>query len=69
MEQPDPAIGLCATCLHCRIVPSARATFYLCSRSFVDDRFRKYPPLPVIRCIGYERAADTVPPGPEEPPF
>ena len=41
-------------CRRCRIVESARATFYLCERSFVDPRFRKYPPLPVIRCAGYE---------------
>lgn len=50
-------------CRHCRIVQSARTTFYLCERSFTDPRFRKYPPLPVIRCAGYEPQSGR---GPEE---
>jgi hypothetical protein len=58
MERPDSAVGLCATCQYCRLVPTARATFYLCERSFVDNRFRKYPPLPVLRCPGYEPKAE-----------
>jgi hypothetical protein len=53
---PDPdSIGLCATCAHCRVVATARSAFYLCGRSFDDARFRKYPPLPVLRCVGYQR--------------
>jgi len=48
----DP--GLCATCAHARIVESRRGSrFWLCSRSRTDARFPKYPPLPVVRCIGY----------------
>ena len=56
-------------CRHCRIVQSARATFYLCERSFVDPRFRKYPPLPVIRCAGYEPQPGQEPDEPGKPGF
>ncbi len=50
----NPRIGLCAECQHCRIVQSARSTFYMCQRSLTDPEYRKYPPLPVLRCRGYE---------------
>ena len=49
--------GLCATCLHCRLIITRRSTFYMCQRSFTDVRFPKYPRLPVMRCIGYEPGA------------
>jgi hypothetical protein len=40
-----------------RRVETARASvFYLCERAAHDPRFPKYPPLPVIRCSGYEPA-------------
>jgi hypothetical protein len=54
-------VGLCRTCAHSRRVPGARTTFYLCERSFTDTRFRKYPPLPVLRCIGYDAAGPAAP--------
>ncbi|HSJ31160.1 MAG TPA: hypothetical protein VK933_06985 [Longimicrobiales bacterium] len=48
-------VGLCATCRHARIIESRRGSrFWLCSRSRVDARFPRYPPLPVVRCAGYE---------------
>jgi hypothetical protein len=48
-------VGLCATCRHARIIESRRGSrFWLCSRSRMDARFPRYPPLPVIRCAGYE---------------
>lgn len=50
-------VGLCATCEHCRIVKSERSTFYLCQRALTQPEFRKYPPLPVLRCSGYEPAS------------
>ena len=62
--QPEP--GLCATCLHRRIVRSGRgSTFILCQRSRFDPAFPRYPRLPVLRCRGYE-AGDA--PIHEEPP-
>jgi hypothetical protein len=46
--------GLCASCRHVQLVPSAgESIFYLCRLSFTDPRFAKYPRLPVIACTGY----------------
>jgi hypothetical protein len=57
--------GLCETCAFARVVESARGSrFYLCKRSETDERFRKYPALPVLACIGYERAEDRAAEGP-----
>lgn len=61
-------IGLCATCIHCRIVQSARSTFYMCMRSIADDRFAKYPRLPVLHCVGYQTLAADEPPDPPHTP-
>ena len=37
-----------------RIVDTRKGSrFYLCELSEVDPRFAKYPPIPVLRCIGY----------------
>jgi hypothetical protein len=49
-------------------VQTDRSTFYLCGLSFVDQRFRKYPPLPVLRCSGYERRDETEE-NPDKPRF
>lgn len=48
----DP--GLCGDCRHCRLVDSGRSVFYLCERSRDDARYRKYPPIPVCACTGYD---------------
>jgi hypothetical protein len=51
-----PAVGLCALCVHVRVVVSGKGSrFYLCKRSEVDPRFAKYPRLPVLECIGFEK--------------
>jgi len=60
----DPAVGLCSDCQHCRIVKSERSAFYLCRMSFTNPEYRKYPPLPVLRCPGYRAR----PAGEVEPP-
>ena len=49
--------GLCATCVHCRVVKTARSQFFLCERSFADPNYAKYPPIPVRSCPGYEAVA------------
>ena len=47
--------GLCADCVHARRIESDRgAIFYLCELAAVDPAYRKYPPLPVLRCAGYQ---------------
>jgi len=40
------------------MVQSERSTFYLCQRAFSEPGYRKYPPLPVLRCPGYDKAPD-----------
>lgn len=51
----DRPRGLCARCRHVRILRSERSsTFLLCTRSKADRRFPKYPPQPVLACMGFE---------------
>ena len=48
--------GLCDSCAHQKIVKSGRGSvFSMCLLHKTDDRFPKYPRLPVERCLGYER--------------
>lgn len=47
--------GLCTVCTHRREIRSKRgSSFLLCRLSLTDSRFRRYPPLPVLRCPGFE---------------
>ena len=55
---PLPPAGLCNRCLHQRVVRTARSVFSLCERAHDDDRFPKYPALPVIRCAGFTANGD-----------
>jgi hypothetical protein len=46
--------GLCADCIHARLLQSDRgSTFLQCQLAFSDPQFEKYPRLPVLHCIGY----------------
>lgn len=48
-------VGLCETCRWQRVIESGKGSrFWLCQRSRFDDRFPRYPRLPVLACIGYE---------------
>lgn len=48
-------VGLCAACRHRRVVVTSRGSrFHLCERSREDPGFPRYPPLPVLRCRGFE---------------
>jgi hypothetical protein len=52
--------GLCDACVHQRLVGNTRGSqFSLCGLARTDARFPKYPPMPVLRCDGIERAAAT----------
>jgi hypothetical protein len=57
--------GLCASCVNVRIIENKRGSkFFLCELSKVDQRFPKYPPLPVVACVGYAPyVGETNPPG------
>ena len=47
--------SLCQTCNHMREIVSGKGSrFLLCGLSQADARFAKYPPQPVIRCVGYQ---------------
>jgi hypothetical protein len=49
--------GLCDTCKHQKVVRNTRGSvFSMCERSKTDERYPKYPRLPVERCPGYVRA-------------
>jgi hypothetical protein len=51
-----PPPGLCGVCAHARVIVSGKGSrFYMCRLSAIDPRFRKYPPLPVLECVGWER--------------
>ncbi len=48
--------GLCDLCRHQRVVRTTRGSaFSLCERSKTDERFPKYPRVPVAACPGFER--------------
>jgi hypothetical protein len=48
-------VGLCADCRYTREVVSGKGSrFFYCRRSETDERYAKYPRLPVLRCAGYE---------------
>ncbi|NOT55360.1 MAG: hypothetical protein HOP18_12200 [Deltaproteobacteria bacterium] len=60
----NPHVGLCATCHHKREIVSGKGSRFLyCVRAETDARYRKYPPLPVLRCPGYEPFASSSSPG------
>ncbi len=49
------SIGLCANCIHKAVTTSSRGSeFIRCKLSETDERFPKYPRLPVLSCIGYK---------------
>jgi hypothetical protein len=46
--------GLCATCRHLREIVSGKgARFLYCLLSETDERYPKYPRIPVLQCSGY----------------
>jgi hypothetical protein len=54
------AAGLCRMCRYGRNVSSSRGShFLLCERSRTDERFPRYPSLPVRRCSGFEANGDS----------
>lgn len=49
-----PSPGLCACCRHQREVRSGRSAFLRCALADFDQRFARYPRLPVTACAGFE---------------
>jgi len=55
IDSEKERVGLCCSCRHVRLVRTDKdAVFYQCRRSATDERYRKYPRLPVLQCPGYE---------------
>jgi hypothetical protein len=55
---PSPPAGLCDSCRHQQVVRTTRgSSFSLCRRWKEDDRYPRYPRLPVLRCRGHETRA------------
>lgn len=57
LERLGASPGLCANCVHRRLLASPRSVFVLCALAETDARFPRYPRLPVIACDGYQPAA------------
>lgn len=56
------ALGLCAHCRYRREQRSHRGSvFHRCARADSDASFVRYPPLPQLRCRGYEPEEDEAP--------
>ncbi|HEY8082193.1 MAG TPA: hypothetical protein VIE64_01380 [Solirubrobacterales bacterium] len=58
-----PANGLCDSCALQQLVPNTRGSvFSLCLRSRTDQRYPRYPRVPVLSCPGHEpRTAPAAP--------
>lgn len=55
MREPTPADpGLCGRCRHAGCQKSAKGSSFLrCGLADEREEFRRYPPLPVLRCAGF----------------
>jgi hypothetical protein len=54
--RPGLKAGLCDSCVHQKLIRNTRgSSFSMCLRSRTDERYPKYPRLPVENCPGYER--------------
>ena len=54
----NPPAGLCDSCVHQKLIGTTRGSvFSMCLRARTDDRYPKYPRIPVGGCPGYESDA------------
>jgi hypothetical protein len=59
----EASVGLCARCRMASVARSARGgRFWRCARADADPAYLRYPPLPVLRCAGFEEGG-TLDPG------
>jgi hypothetical protein len=53
----DPTVRHCTDCRWARVQTTAKGSrFWRCLRAEEDPTYRRYPPLPVLRCTGHESA-------------
>jgi hypothetical protein len=50
-------VGLCAGCGFAAVQRGASGRFWRCRRADSDPAYRRYPPLPVLRCAGFAPGA------------
>lgn len=54
-DPADRVAGLCAACRHMRVIVSSKGSrFYMCTRAAHDPAYRRYPPIPVRHCAGFD---------------
>jgi len=60
MSDAESKIGLCLRCVHARHLahPRGGEGYWMCALAAVDSSFKKYPPLPVRECAGFEAGRD-----------
>lgn len=52
--------SLCEFCQHMKEVVSGKGSrFLMCQKSVADERFAKYPPQPVVKCVGFEKMKES----------
>ena len=58
----EASVGLCARCRMASVQRTARGSrFWRCRRADTDPAFLRYPPLPVLRCPGFEEGGKLAP--------
>ncbi len=60
--------ALCDSCAHQQLVPNTRGSvFSLCRRSRTEpERFARYPPMPVLECVGFTVMSPTPQPATQQ---
>jgi hypothetical protein len=52
--------GLCVTCRFAKKIANKRGSLFIqCEYAKIDDRFPKYPRLPVLSCSAYQKENET----------
>ncbi|MBM4077252.1 MAG: hypothetical protein FJ267_16595 [Planctomycetes bacterium] len=52
--------SLCESCQQMKEVVSGKGSrFLMCQKSVADNRFAKYPPQPVVKCVGFEKTNES----------
>ncbi len=41
------------------VVSGKGSRFLMCQKSVADNRFVKYPPQPVVNCVGFEKTKES----------
>ena len=51
--------SLCEKCCHVKEIVSGKGSrFLMCGKSQTDRQFQKYPPQPIVRCVGFDESKE-----------